>query len=90
VVGQRAHELPSDTVAPMLGQDARGDEGALTEVRRRHDPAARECPLPLGEQQQTPGLIRRSELLGGDRLVRDDPALQQRPRVEVGRRRHDA
>ena len=47
------------------------------------DAAAGEHTVELGEQQQPTRLVGRDQLLGGDRLVRDDPALDRRPRLEV-------
>jgi hypothetical protein len=71
-------------MAPVLRQDAHGDERATAEARAVGDAAAGKLPVAPCEQQDPIQFHRRAELGRGHGLVRDDGALQRRPRREVG------
>ena len=79
-----------DAPPPVFRQDPSGEKHPPTEVGQGCDPAARDRPVALGEQQQAARLICRRQLLGRHRLVRDDTALDLGPDLEIGRRRGNA
>ena len=84
MVGEREQERGADATSTEVGQHTRGDEAAAREMRAGSDAAAGQVAVELGEEEQPALLVRRVDLLGRDRLVRDDRALETRPRVEIG------
>jgi len=90
VLGESTHQFAADAATPMLWQHPGGEERTAAEMRRRGDAAAGERPLARREQKQAPRLVSGDQLLGRDRVIRDDAAFQLRPRLEVGRRRNDS
>ena len=84
------HERRTDATSAVLGQDARRNERPAAEVRPGADPAACDHAVELRQQEQPVGLVGAPQLLRGDGLVRDDPALESRPRCRARRTLDDA
>ena len=84
MVGEREQERGPDATSTEVGQHTRGDEAAAREVRAGSDAAADQVRRRARRGGEPALLVGRSDLLGRDRLVRDDRVLERCPCVEIG------